>query len=397
MDYCYGPGRNLVVNGALLLHGMVGGSFWDEGFTASDVVHSLASLGPNADVTVRINSSGGVAHEGLAIHAVLTAHKGKVTTVVEGLAASAASIIVQAGDERVMAAGAMMMVHDASVVTVGDAAEHDKSKAYLEVVCASMAAIYAAATRRPVEDVRAEMSAETWLTAEDAVSEGYADRVGAVATSEPAPFPFRAYSHAPQRLVAMADAKGWSKRPLPTAAAAAAASPPRHQEHPMATPPAGNGPAIHPNPSAALAATVEGAKPAATATTVARADAAEIVTLCVAGGVPAMAANLIAEGATVPQAKERIGAAGEIKNLVALARRADPSIPDSLTADLVGAGKTVEQARAALFDKLVAKDEATAVSSHHIAEKPPAVAGAEAAKSNMRAQLERSGLMKKEA
>lgn len=397
MDYCYGPGRNLVVNGALLLHGMVGGSFWDEGFTASDVVHSLASLGPNADVTVRINSSGGVAHEGLAIHAVLTAHKGKVTTVVEGLAASAASIIVQAGAERVMAAGSMMMVHDASVVTVGDAAEHDKSKAYLEVVCASMATIYAAATGRPIEDVRAEMSAETWLTAEDAVSEGYADRVGAANTNEPAPFPFRAYAHAPQRLVAMADAKGWSKRPLPTAAATAAALTPRHQENPMATPPAGNGPAIPPNPSAALAAAVDGAKPAASSTSVSRADASEIVTLCIAGGVSAMAASLIAEGLTVAEAKVRIGAAGEIKNLVALARRADPTIPETLTADLIGEGKSVEQARAALFDKLVARDEATAVSSHHTAEKPPAVAGPEAAKSNMRAQLERSGLVKKGA
>ncbi len=66
-----------------------------------------------------------------------------------------------------------------------------------------------------------------------------------------------------------------------------------------------------------------------------------------------------------------------------------------MTAELLDGGKTVEQARAALFDKLVAKDEATAVSSHHVAEKPPAVAGAEAAKSNMRAQLERSGLVKK--
>lgn len=222
MDYCYGPGRDLLVDGCIVLHGMVGGSFWDEGFTASDVVHSLAALGPTADVTVRINSSGGIAHEGLAIHAVLTAHKGKVTTVVEGLAASAASIIAQAGDERVMSAGAMMMVHDAAVWTEGNASEHQKSLAYLEVVCASLAAIYADATKQPVEEIRAEMAAETWLTAEDAVAKGYADRIGAASDNEPAPFPFRAYAKAPQRLVAMADARGWSKRPLPNTATASA-------------------------------------------------------------------------------------------------------------------------------------------------------------------------------
>lgn len=225
MDYCYGPGRDLLVDGCIILHGMVGGAFWDEGFTASDVVHSLARIGPTTDVTVRINSSGGVAHEGLAIHAILSAHKGRVTTVVEGIACSAASIVAQAGDERVMAAGSMLMVHEAAVWTEGNAAEHRSSLDYLEVVCASMATVYAAATKRPVEDIRSEMAVETWMTAEDAVAKGYADRLGAANDDEPAPFPFRAYAKAPQRLVAMADARGWSKRPLPRSATATAAVP----------------------------------------------------------------------------------------------------------------------------------------------------------------------------
>ncbi|WP_336488298.1 head maturation protease, ClpP-related [Methylobacterium nigriterrae] len=312
MDYCYGPGRDLLVDGCIVLHGMVGGSFWDEGFTASDVVHSLAALGPTADVTVRINSSGGIAHEGLAIHAVLSAHKGRVTTVVEGLAASAASIIAQAGDERVMAAGAMMMVHDAAVWTEGNASEHQKSLAYLEVVCASLAAIYADATERPVEEIRSEMAAETWLTAEDAVAKGYADRIGAASDDEPAPFPFRAYAKAPQRLVAMADARGWSKRPLPnTATASAAAVPqPGNKETPMPSTndPAAGAPAAPATQPAAAQSAPATATPQATnvvsiddARAAGRADALsyvrEINEICTLAGRPELATAFIEKDA----------------------------------------------------------------------------------------------------
>ena len=159
----------------------------------------------------------------------------------------------------------------------------------------------------------------------------------------------------------------------------------------MANQPAGGSPAPV-DPSAALAAVVDGARPAATATTVSRADAAEIITLCVAGGVPAMASTLVAEGATVAQAKERIGAAGEVKNLVALARRKDPTLPADLDATMLAEGKTVEQARAALFDKLVAKEAETSVASHV----PAAVgnAGAAASATSMERELKRAGIKK---
>lgn len=333
MDYAYAPGRDLVVDGALVLHGMVGGAFWDEGFTATDVVHSLASLGPGADVTVRINSSGGIAHEGLAIHAVLSAHKGKVTTVVEGLAASAASIIAQAGDERVMSAGAMMMVHDASVVTVGDAAEHDKSKAYLEVVCASMATIYAEATGRTVEDVRSEMAAETWLTAEAAVEGGYADRVGAAGDDEPAPFPFRAYAHAPQRLVAMADAKGWSKRPLPTATASAAAPSPRQTETPMppTTQTAAGAPAA--GDTAATGNVVDLDTARAAGRTEALAYMREVNDLCALAGKPELANAFI----------ERDAKAADIRKELLEARASADAARDVSTQTLAGAGAAKPQ------------------------------------------------------
>ena len=206
----------LISGGALILYGDVGVAPWADvdGFTSNDVVAALAELGPTADVVVRINSGGGNAFEGAAIHAILSAHRGEVTTVVEGIAASAASIIAMAGVERIIAPGSLMMVHDPAGLTIGTADDHDETAAMLRTLAASMASIYAAATGRPVSDHLAEMAAETWLSAIEAVAGRYATRIGTApaAATACAPFPFRAYAKAPRELVALADAKGWSAR-----------------------------------------------------------------------------------------------------------------------------------------------------------------------------------------
>jgi ATP-dependent protease ClpP protease subunit len=402
MDYGYGSGRDLLVDGCLVLHGMVGGDFWDEGFTSTDVIRALAVLGRNADVTVRINSGGGIATEGSAIHAILTAHKGRVTTVVEGIAASAASIIAMAGDERVMAMGALMMIHDPSGLTMGTAEDHLDTAQALEVIAASMASIYAEATKRPVEEIRAEMSAETWLTAEEAIAKGYSDRVGAANDDEPAPFPFRSYAHAPERFVAMADARGWSgRKPVtPRAPALASTHPTKEAPMPGSDTTAAGASAADTTANTDNVVQLDEARAAgraeALATAVPRAAASEIAKLCLDGGVAEMTASLLAEGASVEQAKGRIQAAGQIKELVALARRSNPQIPEVFASTMLSEGKTLDQARAALFDQMVARDEETTVTSHQPSTRQ-GPAGPAAAKANMRAQLERSGLIKKGA
>ena len=122
--------------------------------------------------------------------------------------------------------------------------------------------------------------------------------------------------------------------------------------------------------------------------TVSRADAAEIVKLCVDGGVPMMASAMIAEGVSVEDAKTRIAAAGKAKDLVALARRKDPGIPADLAATMLAEGKSVEDIRTALFDKLVAAEENTSISSH-----VPAAsgnAGISASRASMERVLKRS-------
>jgi ATP-dependent Clp protease protease subunit len=352
----------VLVNGTeIVLSGTVGDLYWDECFTASDVILALAQVGRGQDVTIRLNSGGGIATEGAAIHSAIAGHSGRKTIVVEGIAASAASVIAMAGDDVVMSPGALMMVHDPSGFTFGTVDDHEKQITALTALATAMAGIYAEKTGKSVDEVRADMRAEIWMTPEEAVASGYADRVltrAAANDPEPQPtaFDYRLFEHPPERLVALSDRRAWTNRARSTAAAPAASS--RQQEKPMANDKAGSEPATF------TQAQLDDAVSRATATSVSRSDASAIAKACVDGGVPAMASSLLAEGVSLAEAKTRIGAAGEVKNLVALARRKDSSIPEDLAETMLAEGKTVEQARAALFDKLVAAEEQTSISSH---------------------------------
>lgn len=205
---------NVLVKGELILFGTVGNGLFEEGFTAMDVVTALAEHGRSKDITVRVNSGGGIATEGLAIFNALESHRGKVTVVIESIAASAASIIAMAGEEVVMKTGAVMMVHDPAAFTMGNSSDHAKSIEALETLAAAMADIYAEKTGRKVDDVRTEMKAETWMTAQEAVDKGYADTIQKQRgrSKEPTAFDYRLYQHAPERMVALAEARGWNSR-----------------------------------------------------------------------------------------------------------------------------------------------------------------------------------------
>src|SRR5690606_6687884 len=91
--------------------------------TAKAVKTVLAS---NAEVTLHINSPGGSVLDALAIYSILRAHNGTVTAVVDGLCASAATIVMLAADEVVMAQHSLLMVHNPWTVSAGDAGEMRK-------------------------------------------------------------------------------------------------------------------------------------------------------------------------------------------------------------------------------------------------------------------------------
>ena len=155
------------------------GGWW--GISAKDVSAALEEIGDDvAEIQVRVNSPGGEVWEGMAILNMFRAHRAKITTVVDGLAASAASFIVAAADERVMSPGTQMMIHDASAFAAGDADEMDKARRMLDSVSDSIASIYADAAGGSAEEWRATMREETWYTAAETVTAGLADKVAVV-------------------------------------------------------------------------------------------------------------------------------------------------------------------------------------------------------------------------
>ena len=152
------------------------GGWLADGLTAKAFAAQIS--GVRGGLEVHINSAGGDVFDGVAIKNAIEAHPGRVTTVVDGLAASIASVIAQAGAERVMQPGSMMMIHDAFAGCVGDAAEFESMAATLNAVSDNIAAQYAARAGGTPEQWRAVMRGEAWYTAEEAVAAGLADRVG---------------------------------------------------------------------------------------------------------------------------------------------------------------------------------------------------------------------------
>lgn len=158
------------------------------GVTADDFVRELADL-TASEVEVQINSRGGDAFDGLAIYNALRAHPARVTTRVDGVAASAASVIAQAGDHRVMMSSAQMMIHEAWGIAIGPAAEMRAFADLLDQQNEIMARLYAARAGGDVDHFRGLMATETWLTDEKAVELGLADEVFEPARKETAPAP----------------------------------------------------------------------------------------------------------------------------------------------------------------------------------------------------------------
>jgi ATP-dependent protease ClpP protease subunit len=185
----------------LHLYGSVGESFWGEdSFTAKDVQEQLAKIkGP---VEVHLNSGGGSATDGQAIYAILKAHPYRVTVIVEGCAASAASLIAMAGAEIVLTDGAWLLLHDPATPWTdgrGTPDDHAKTAQMLDQIAVAYAEIYARRSGLSVEEVRALMRAETLLVGDAAVQMGFADRVDREAeTKAVAAFDYRIYATAPK-------------------------------------------------------------------------------------------------------------------------------------------------------------------------------------------------------
>lgn len=149
-------------------------SWWGDEATPQALREELSQH--SGDLVVSLNSPGGDVFAGIAMYNALKDYKGgKVTIRVDGLAASIASVIAMAGDEVVMNAGSMMMIHKPWTFAMGNADELAKVQEVLTQIEASIVPIYVARTGKTTEEIQTMLDAETWLTAAEAVEQSFAD------------------------------------------------------------------------------------------------------------------------------------------------------------------------------------------------------------------------------
>lgn len=162
----------------IYIYGDIGPNWWEETVTAASFIAELQQVQADA-ITVRICSIGGSVSDGIAIYNALKRHPATVTTCVDAIAYSIASLIAMAGDEREMADNALMMIHAPWVYTGGNAAELRIAADQLDTFARAMATSYAAATGQTADEVMAEWltdGSDHYFTAADALAAGLITR-----------------------------------------------------------------------------------------------------------------------------------------------------------------------------------------------------------------------------
>lgn len=177
----------------------------DWGVTAEGFRQELEAITAKT-IHLRINSPGGSVFDALAMFNSLRAHPAHVVSHIDGLAASAATVVALGGNEVRIAANAFFMIHDPWLWTAGNAAQLRKDADLLDKLGGSIVDTYVAKTEATVADVKAWMEAETWFTAAEAVEAGFADALDTteeeddLAAAAAALFDLSIYSHVPDAL-----------------------------------------------------------------------------------------------------------------------------------------------------------------------------------------------------
>ena len=192
---------------------IVSEKWFDEETSATSFRDALKELGDVSTINLSINSGGGSVFDGIAIYNMLKSHKATVNVYVEGLAASIASVIAMSGDTITMRSGSMMMVHMPWTLSQGNAEEMRKTADTLEKTGDSIVDIYSERTGISSDDIRNIMNDETWLSAEEAVEQGWAtklDKKEAVMNSVPKEILGR-FSNVPKNVLARVEKKTLSQ------------------------------------------------------------------------------------------------------------------------------------------------------------------------------------------
>lgn len=150
-------------------------SWWDDEVTPRMFKDELMS--GSGDIVVWVNSPGGDCVAASQIYSMLMDYTGKVTIKIDGLAASAASVIAMAGTEVLMTPTALMMIHNPLTVAIGDTEEMQKAIAMLDEVKESIINAYEIKTGQSRAKISHLMDGETWMNANKAIELGFADDI----------------------------------------------------------------------------------------------------------------------------------------------------------------------------------------------------------------------------
>ena len=141
-----------------------------------DLAKEIGELNGKA-LTVRINSYGGEVAEGLAIYNLLKSYAGEVTTICDGFACSAASVVFMAGAKRIMPRSSLLMIHNAWTRASGDANDLRKAADDIEKITQPSIEIYTSVSNLDADEIKVMMDAETWFDADEALGYGFATEI----------------------------------------------------------------------------------------------------------------------------------------------------------------------------------------------------------------------------
>jgi len=160
----------------LTLDGVIAEESWFDDDITPKAFKAELNAG-EGDIVIWLNSPGGDCIAASQIYAMLMDYKGKITVKIDGIAASAASVIAMAGTTVEMAPTALMMIHNPLTVAIGDSEEMQKAISMLTEVKESIINAYEIKTGQSRTKLSHMMDAETWLNANKAIELGFADQI----------------------------------------------------------------------------------------------------------------------------------------------------------------------------------------------------------------------------
>ncbi len=324
------------------IYGEIG--FW--GTTAEAFVAELdAAAAGGADILVSLNSPGGDVFDAFAIYNALHRYAGRVTTRVDGVAASAASLIAMAGKPTIMPENTQMMIHNAWIITGGTAEDLRTTAEMMDRIRDGVVAAYSRKSGLDSDKIIEMMDATTWMSALEAQALGFCDLIEEpvrLQMSDSAAAVLQKHKNLPDDVKAMLksleeDDPEPAPEPKPE---------PEPQPEPRPEPEPESEPAPEPEPEPEPVPAPPADVPTASAL------AARVYASCRQEGIAELAEGVLLSGAldSREQADQRVAQAKEIAGICLAAK-----LPEK-AAGFVSAGLNVEQVRARLFDHLLANE-----------------------------------------